>query len=126
MIKAGPVLLQKARARSASRFVQSFFEYSSATVTAPVGYPPQKPMINAAARFPFTEKKNGIIFLNSLQKISERRNDVKSFERTKNGKSEGITVLPQRSNADFADAVAFSGNKRRPESDTKIKIESVM
>lgn len=125
-MKAGPVLLQKARARSASRFVQSFFKYNSATVTAPVGYPPQNPIIKAEARFPFTEKRNGIIFRNTLHRMSESRNDVKSFERTKKGNSEGITVPAQRSKEAFADSPAFSGNKRSPKSERKIKNEIVM
>ena len=126
IMNAGPVLLQKARARSASSFEQHFSENRVAIVAAPIGYPPQKPIIRAEERFLFTEKSAGIIFLNTRQNKSDIRSDVNSLDKTKKGKRDGITDFPQRISEFWAASEVFSGKRIRPNVKKKTKTTTKM
>lgn len=87
--KAGPVLLQKPSARSASSFEQNPFSYTCATAAPPAGKPEIRPMIYALISDGETRKtREKILPARFDGEISE----IKIRLMTKKGKSVGMSV----------------------------------
>lgn len=102
IIKSGPELLQKGRRRIASVRLINFFSYRSRQIFAPAGYPLKMPVIKQSAPPPLTLKSGSIKGEAKFSIKSANPQEIKVEEKTKKGKSEGITAEKQRDKAFFA------------------------
>ena len=108
-MNAGPQLLQKTRARSASSFVHSLREYASAHVIAPTGYPPISPSARAGARDADIPNSGFVIFFRYFSQKAPMSSKIKRLDTMKKGNKDGITESAQRESASLTVAETSAG-----------------
>ena len=113
-INAGPQLLQKARARSASFFEQYFLSYAAIIVAAPTGYPPIKPSMSDEESVPPREKQGRIMRYRVFPKKSKSFIFIIRLAEIRKGKREGITEVKHKLRESLTALLIWDGYNKRP------------
>ena len=121
IINKGPELFVKASILSASFCVHNLLEYKSDTILAPTGYPLISPITKGNEATPGKLKIGFIYLSNFMLKKYIRFVCFKSSTATKNGKSEGTTLLAHKVMPFFA-ALKLLFVKKTRKNKYKIKI----